>query len=427
MQESVGRVKLIAMTLIATQLAAKLERLPVAVAVVLPDGKQVGAREPALVLRCHSYEPLTHLARGEIGRVGSDYVEGKLTIEGSMRELMRATVGVLERDPRDAARSGWIGRSLRGLKSVLRHRPTQDARQIEHHYDVSDAFYALWLDPRRVYSCAYFERPEMSLAEAQEAKLDLICRKLRLTPGQGLLDVGAGWGGLIFWAAEHYRVIAHGITLSRHQYDYVQQQIEVRGLRGQVSIALLDYRALPADQVYDRIASIGMFEHVGLAMLPRYFQVLKERLRPGGLIMNHGITSGGTRHAELGAGLGRFIERYIFPGGELHHISHVLAVMHEAGLEPLDIENLRPHYARTLWAWSDALEARLDEARRHVSEAVLRAYRLYLAGCAMAFEQGWIAIHQVLASHPDGHSETGVLPGSQCEYPFNRGYMYRAD
>ena len=168
-----------------------------------------------------------------------------------------------------------------------------------------------------------------------------------------------------------------------------------------------------------------MFEHVGRARLPTYFDKIRRLLRPGGLLLNHGITAGGTRHAQLGAGIGDFIEDYIFPGGELLHVSHVLHVMAEAGLEGLDTENLRPHYARTLWAWSDALEARLDAAADVADPRTLRAYRLYLATSALGFERGWMALHQMLAARQSNAQAPGALPGALSEYPFERGYMYR--
>jgi cyclopropane-fatty-acyl-phospholipid synthase len=193
-----------------------------------------------------------------------------------------------------------------------------------------------------------------------------------------------------------------------------------------VQMKLLDYRDLPEEEPFDKIASIGMFEHVGRAMLPTYFGKIRRLLAPGGLLLNHGITAGGTRNAQLGGGIGDFIERWIFPGGELLHVSHVLEVMAEQGLEGLDTENLRPHYARTLWAWSDALEARLDEARGVTGEKTLRAYRLYLAGSALGFERGWMALHQTLAARPSGSMDDGPLRGAQSSYPFRRDYMYRS-
>ena len=248
---------------------------------------------------------------------------------------------------------------LRNAKSVGHHSAEADARQVQFHYDVSDDFYALWLDPRRVYSCAYYRDAGMALAQAQEAKLDHICRKLMLREGERFLDIGAGWGGLLLWAAEHYGVQGH----RHHAVEEPARPCQPADRRARPARPGEDGAArLPRaarDQPWDKIASVGMFEHVGRALLPAYFGKIRRLLKPGGLLMNHGITAGGTRNAQLGAGMGDFIERYIFPGGELLHVSHVLREMAERGLEALDAENLRPHYARTLWAWSDALEAQL--------------------------------------------------------------------
>lgn len=408
-------------------LERRLAGLSHPLAVVLPGGQRLGPARAAVTLRLHSLATIAHLATGRIGRIGADYVEGRLEFDGSLRDLM-AIAGQLAGDPRQAAAAppvlaGWRALWQR-LRSRAHHDPGSDARQVQFHYDVSDDFYALWLDPQRVYSCAYYRDRTMTLAQAQEAKLDHICRKLMLREGERFLDIGAGWGALLLWAAEHYGVRGTGITLSRHQHAHVNRLIEERGLRGRVSMQLLDYRALPEDEPFDKIASVGMFEHVGLAQLPAYFAKIRRLLRPGGLLMNHGITAGGTRHHQLGAGVGDFIERYVFPGGELVHASRVLELMAEQGLEALDVENLRPHYARTLWAWSDRLETQLDEARRIAGERVLRAYRLYLAGSAMGFERGWMALHQMLAARPDGDPAGGALAGAQSVYPFNRAYMY---
>jgi cyclopropane-fatty-acyl-phospholipid synthase len=330
----------------------------------------------------------------------------------------------------DAARGGWLTELVRKVISVWRHSVERDAKQIEFHYDLSDEFYALWLDPRRVYSCAYYRRPDMTLAQAQEAKLDHICRKLRLREGERFLDVGAGWGGLLLWAAENYGVDATGITLSRNQHAHVSRLIEEKGLAGRVRVELLDYRKLDESVPYDKIASVGMFEHVGRAQLEGYFAKLRRLLKPGGLIMNHGITAAGVYNAELGNGMGEFIEKYIFPGGELTHISVVMEAMTNGGLEEVDVENLRPHYARTLWAWSDALEARLPEAARILGgeqgERSLRAYRLYLAGCAMGFEHGWIALHQILAQPPATGRPDELDNPPDLAYPWRRDYMYEA-
>ncbi|MCD2511001.1 class I SAM-dependent methyltransferase [Comamonas endophytica] len=413
-------------------LESRLAPLPVAMAVELPSGKRVGKPQAEVTLRFRSLAPLTALAAGHIGTLGAAVVEGQVELEGRVRDIMRAASALLQSDPVRGT-SGWWSQIMARTRSMALHTLARDAEQIEFHYDLSDDFYALWLDPRRVYSCAYFREPGMGLAQAQEAKLDHICRKLQLRAGESFLDIGAGWGGLLLWAAEHYGVQARGITLSRNQHAYVQQLIAARGLQERVRIELRDYRQLPPDTAFDKIASVGMFEHVGHAQMPAYAQTVHRLLRPGGLALLHGITAGGVDNAQVGAGMGEFIGRYIFPGGELLHVSRVLHAFAQGGLEMCDTENLRPHYARTLWAWSDALEARLPEAQRILAEQTdsergaraLRAYRLYLAGCAMGFERGWIALHQMLVARPDGQVDGGALPGARSEYPFNREYMYR--
>ena len=410
-------------------LERKLASLDTPTAVVLPGGQRFGAAAARVTLRLNEAAPLAHIAAGEVGRVAQDHVEGRIDFDGSVRELMAVAAQMIGDDPTraraDRGPLAWWADIARRNRSRARHRSDADVRQVQFHYDVSDDFYALWLDPLRVYSCAYFRDPGMTLEQAQQAKLDHICRKLMLRAGERFLDIGAGWGGLLLWAAERYGVHAHGITLSKNQHAHVSRRIEERGLAGRVTMELRDYRELPEGEPYDKIASIGMFEHVGQAMLPAYFAKVRRLLAPGGLLLNHGITAGGTRNEQLGAGMGDFIERYIFPGGELLHMSHVLEVLSEAGLEALDVENLRPHYARTLWGWSDGLESQLGAARELTRESVVRAYRLYLAGSAMCFEHGWISLYQMLASRPSGRVEGEGMRGAQSAYPFQRAYMYR--
>jgi len=410
----------------------QLAQLSTPVQLKLPGGRRVGAANPAVALSFSDWSSLATLAAGQIGKLAEDIVEHRVRLEGRMRDVMSIAAQLLPGSPVGSDTSWWT-QVLRRARSLTHHTPHRDAEQIQFHYDVSDDFYELWLDPRRVYSCAYFRDVGMSIAQAQEAKLDHICRKLMLGPGEKFLDIGAGWGGLLMWAAENYGVDATGITLSRNQHAHVNRMIEEKGLKGRVRMQLLDYRELEGNAAYDKIASVGMFEHVGHANMHAYFEKIHSLLKPGGLVMNHGITAGGIETSQLGAGMGDFIEKYIFPGGELLHVSHVLRELSMGGLEMLDVENLRPHYARTLWAWSDALEARLPEAKRVLettgtardADKVLNAYRLYLAGCAMSFERGWTSLHQVLASRPDGKLETGNIRGAQSTYPFNRAYMYR--
>jgi len=415
-------------------LEERLERLPVRLALELPGGQRLGAGDADVRLRFADRPALAALAGGQVGDVGAAIVEGRVEVEGSMRALMAAAAGLVAHDPaRD--HTGWWTRAVARARSLAVHTVLRDARHVQFHYDLSDDFFALWLDPLRVYSCAYYRTPGLTLAQAQKAKLDHICRKLRLRPGDRLLDVGAGWGGLLLWAAEYYGVEATGITLSRNQHAYVRERIAERGLQARVHMELCDFRHLQALVPFDKIASVGMFEHVGRAQMPRYFDTLHGLLKPGGLLMNHGITAAGVDNTELGAGMGDFIEEYIFPGGELLHVSTVLHELAQAGLEMVDTENLRPHYARTLWAWSDALEAALPRARQVLQEQAgaedaakaLRAYRLYLAGSALGFERGWMALHQILAVRPSGDVRAGPLPGAQSEYPFTRDYMYCED
>ncbi|MDX3908129.1 MAG: class I SAM-dependent methyltransferase [Pigmentiphaga sp.] len=417
------------MNALFSQAERQLAALPIPVQLILPDGTTLGASDPKVGFRLKTLRSLSHLVRGRVGPLGEDYVEGRMDITGTMRDVMATAAAILKESPVDNSRPSWLSQAGRKVASVMRHTVERDARQIEFHYDLSDDFYGLWQDPRRVYSCAYYRESGMTLAQAQEAKLDHICRKLRLREGERFLDIGAGWGGLLLWAAENYGVDATGITLSKNQHAHVNRLIEEKGLKHRVRMLLLDYRKLEETQPYDKIASVGMFEHVGRAQLTGYFAKIRRLLRPGGLVMNHGITSGGTYNAQLGSGMGDFIEKYIFPGGELVHVSKVLETLSDGGLEAVDVENLRPHYARTLWAWSDGLEAKLDEAYRILSgeqgAKSVRAYRLYLAGCAMAFEQGWISLNQVLCQRQGTFDGTELDDPPGQAYPFRRDYIYR--
>ena len=277
-----------------------------------------------------------------------------------------------------------------------KHSEAADREAVAFHYDVSNDFYGLWLDAQMVYSCAYFENDNDGLDQAQRNKLDYICRKLRLKQGERLLDIGCGWGALIRWAARHYGAQAHGITLSRKQYEYAKEKIREQGLEKQVTVELRDYRNVPGEAVYDKIVSVGMFEHVGLRNLPLYFRTAQRLLKPDGLFLNHGIT-----HDEEGwrkSLATTFINRYIFPDGELDTVSNVQRAMERSRFEILDVEALRPHYALTLRHWVSRLEERRQQALRHVSEAMYRVWRLYMTACALEFESGGTGVYQILAS-----------------------------
>ena len=280
-------------------------------------------------------------------------------------------------------------------------RPTARRNQalIQFHYDVSNAFYELFLDPEMVYSCAYFRDWSTALEQAQLAKLELICRKLRLRPGHSLLDIGCGWGALLCHAARHYGVRAHGVTLSQTQHDWARARIERLGLQDRVTVALADYMTLEGR--YDRIASIGMYEHVGIANYPAYFKKIHDLLGEDGVFLNHGITRRAKRNiknfAKISPGK-RVILKYIFPGAELDHIGHTLQAMESAGFEVHDVEGLRRHYARTCRLWHDRLVARREAAIGLVGPERYRMWVAYLAGVTVGFEHGPMRIYQTVAT-----------------------------
>jgi len=299
-------------------------------------------------------------------------------------------------DEVDAQHAGIANRIWEKPRTMIKHSRDMNREAIGFHYDVSNDFYRLWLDEQMVYSCAYFRNPDESIDQAQSNKLDLICRKLRLQPGERLLDIGCGWGALVIWAARHYGVKAHGITLSRNQYDYAVNRIRKLGLEEKVSVELRDYRDLEGEGVYDKISSVGMFEHVGLKNLPVYFSTVHRLLRDGGLFLNHGITQdevGGSNTVGF-----KFISKYVFPDGELDWVSNIQKEMERGAFEIHDVESLRAHYALTLRHWVERLEAHRDDALEHVTEAVYRIWRMYMAGCALQFENGEMGVYQILAA-----------------------------
>ena len=272
----------------------------------------------------------------------------------------------------------------------------QNQLAIAFHYDLPSEFYRTWLDEKMVYSCAYFEGADDTLDDAQTNKLNHICRKLRLAPGERFLDIGCGWSALAIHAANYYGVHATGVTLSKRQFEWAQRRLSAEHLQDRVTIRLLDYRDIPGESNFDKVASVGMFEHVGLKNLPAYFNTVHRLLVPGGLFLNHGIT-----HDEEGWNKSlssEFINRYVFPDGELDTVSNVQRQMERAQFEIWDVEGLRPHYALTLRHWVSRLEAARSEALNHVDEATYRIWRLYMAGCALNFENGDLAVHQILAS-----------------------------
>ena len=277
-------------------------------------------------------------------------------------------------------------------------RRSLDAQAIEHHYDLSNDFYALFLDPLMVYTCAYYRTPGTSLAQAQQAKLDLVCRKLRLQPGERYLDIGCGWGSLAIHAAKHYGVEALGVTLSREQVAYAQDWIAREGLGGVCRVEHRDYRDLATEEPYDKISAIGIIEHVGIANYRAYFDEVYHLLRPGGLFLNHGITRS---HYWEKTPQWDFLVEHVFPNGELDTVSHISSVMEEARFEIADVECLREHYARTCRDWADRLRANAERAIELVGKRKYRTWLLYLHSSAVGFEQASIGLHQILGLRRD--------------------------
>ena len=370
------------------------------------------ASEPRIILTLHTRRLARWFLTGNMAALGGAYVSGELGVEGRIEDVLMFGIGVAER----------VGQSslLRHLGRVLAHRrkhsKARDAADIRYHYDVSNEFYRLWLDRHMVYSCAYFGTGKEDIDAAQEQKLDHLCRKLRLRPGERLLDIGCGWGGLVCWAAERYGVSAVGVTLSERQVEYARERIRALGLSDQVEVRLQDYRDIPGEAEFHKTVSVGMYEHVGIANLPVYFAAIGRLLKPGGLALNHGITSGDRDARAQGPPGGAFIDKYVFPGGELPHLSRVVYELAGAGLEILDVEDLRPHYPRTLLHWLRRLEENREAAIAAAGAERYRIWRLYMPGMAYAFDRGWLSVAQLLALKP--------LPGGPAPRPWTRTYQY---
>jgi len=425
---------------LAAELLTRLfHRLPFGFAVRLWNGATVqvgaidsGGREPAFTLVFRNPEVVYSAVLGRDPlRLAEAYFRGEMDIEGdffaalglknhlqtlhmSLGEQIGAAAAALRLRALNAAgRQAHIHGVPSHGRTVKAHSKEENRNAVQFHYDVSNEFYALWLDRAMVYSCAYFEKPDVGLDAAQEAKLDHICRKLTLQPNEKFLDIGCGWGALVIHAAQRYGVRAHGVTLSPQQLKVARERIAQAGLEDRVSVELLDYRDLPGDSVYDKIASVGMFEHVGLKNLPMYFSTAHRLLKPHGLFLNHGITHDCDGWRESVST--EFINRYVFPDGQLDKISNILRVVETARFEIADVEALRPHYALTLRHWVARLENNHARALQYVNEATYRVWRLYMSACALDFEAGGIGIYQVLA----GKRATGNLP-----LPLTRRHLY---
>jgi cyclopropane-fatty-acyl-phospholipid synthase len=389
------------------------------------DGSGIGPTDGIGTLRIRSADAVRRIlwAPGELG-VARAYVSGDLAIEGDLYALLRT---LHDASPRDLRQIG-----LRAMPTVVRaahrlgvlgppppappeecrpvgrlHSPARDAEVVSHHYDVGNEFYRLVLGSSMTYSCARFVDGATSLEEAQGAKHELVCRKLGLddSPGARLLDVGCGWGSMAIHAASRHGALVVGVALSREQVDLAARRVAEAGLDGQVEIRLQDYRDLRGER-FDAISSVGMFEHVGSQRMTRYFETLHGLLTPTGRLLNHAISKPG------GSVLGRrsFVGRYVFPDGELLDVAEVVRAMQRTGFEVRDVESLREHYSRTLHHWVSNLEEHWEEAVSLVGPSRASIWRLYMAASANGFDEGGLAIHQVLGVVPGADGRSGMPP-----------------
>ncbi|MBY8887732.1 cyclopropane-fatty-acyl-phospholipid synthase family protein [Streptomyces sp. PTM05] len=403
------------------------------------DGSEAGPPDaPALVVRNRRALRRVLWKPGELGMVRA-WVAGDLDVEGDLYEVLARLAGLVwERG--EGAGEGRVAAALSAVRALrepqarglarealtlagpglppapppeeaprrtgVRHSLSRDRDAIHHHYDVGNPFYEHVLGPSMVYSCAYWNASAGTLEQAQEAKLDLVCRKLALREGQRLLDVGCGWGSMVLHAARHYGVRAVGITLSAEQAAYARKRVAEEGLTDRIEIRVQDYRRV-ADGPYDAISSIGMAEHVGSARYLEYARTLYGLLLPGGRLLNHQIARRPLAREEAYR-VDEFIDRYVFPDGELAPVGTTVSLLEEAGFEVRDLESLREHYALTLRRWVANLEGHWDEAVRLTSPGRARVWRLYMAASALAFERNRIGVNQLLAIRPGPEGSSGM-------------------
>ena len=393
------------------------------------DGSSAGPPGAPVRITVRSPVAVTYLAQapGALG-LARAYVSGHLDVEGDMYTALARMMQAQQVDISPAGRLRLL-RELGGPKLLVprippppqevrvnrrwlsgkRHSKQRDASAISHHYDVSNRFYEWVLGPSMAYTCACYPRPDASLEEAQAYKHDLVARKLGLRPGMRLLDVGCGWGGMVRHAAREYGVQALGVTLSEQQASWAQHAIEEQGLSGLAEVRHLDYRDV-TEGGFDAVSSIGLTEHIGQAQLPGYFSFLLGKLRPEGRLLNHCITRPDNQGPARVAG--GFINRYVFPDGELEGPGFLLSLMNDTGFEVRHEENLREHYALTLAGWCANLDAHWDEAVAEVGEGTARVWRLYMAGSRLGFERNVVQLHQILGVKlgTDGQSGMPLRP-----------------
>jgi cyclopropane-fatty-acyl-phospholipid synthase len=397
------------------------------------DGSRTGPSDAAIHLHLRTSRGAAYVATapGSLG-LARAYVAGDLDVDGvhpgDPYPLLRVMADNLAWRRPDAPTLARVARSL-GLSRLvppppppqealpdwrralegLRHSRRRDAEAISHHYDVSNRFYELVLGPSMTYTCACYPREDAGLEEAQAAKYDLVARKLGLRPGMRLLDVGCGWGGMVRHAARHYGVRALGVTLSREQATWAQEAIRREGLEDLAQVHHADYRDV-RETGFDAVSSIGLTEHIGVANYPSYFRFLSDRLRPGGRLLNHCITRPENTH--MPRVRGGFIDRYVFPDGELTGSGRIISDIQNVGLEVRHEENLREHYARTCAAWCANLVENWDACVAEVGEGTAKVWGLYLAGSRLGFEINQVQLHQVLAVklHADGRADFPLRP-----------------
>ncbi|KND59674.1 Cyclopropane-fatty-acyl-phospholipid synthase [Candidatus Burkholderia verschuerenii] len=376
---------------------------------VLWDGQQHDFGQfaaPQVTLHVKSATALPYLMEPSLDNLGEAYVKGKIDIEGKLTDIINIGYSLAKSTVTSASK-------LARVRRYFTHSKASDKKAIQYHYDVSNEFYQLWLDKNMVYSCAYFENGDEDIDTAQLKKIDHILTKIQVQLGHRLLDIGCGWGALVIRAAQKFGAQCVGVTLSENQFRLATQRVKDAGLEDKVEIRLQDYRDVPGQ--FDRITSVGMFEHVGRKNLAGYFTRIRELLVDDGVAMNHGITSSDSESGETSLGGGEFIDKYVFPDGELPHISLALQTIQEGGLEAVDVESLRRHYAHTLDMWANKFEENAEAAKKLVDDEHFRIWRVYLAGCAYAFENDDVSIYQVVCRKAGRSAKT---------LPWSRRYIY---
>ncbi|HSH05097.1 MAG TPA: cyclopropane-fatty-acyl-phospholipid synthase family protein [Anaerolineae bacterium] len=366
------------------------------------ESKQYGAGPPRFILRIHTPQALKSILRNADLGFGEAFMAGDIEVEGDLQALL-----AWQETPVFTQLDFSLAEKIRFVISTLLTRNTveQVKNNVHHHYDLGNDFYQLWLDKSMTYTCAYFRHPDDSLDQAQWNKHDHICRKLRLQPGQTLVDVGCGWGAMLFHAAEHHDVIATGYTISQAQHDWLQAKIKERGMVGRVHVKLKDYREI--DEQYDRFVSIGMAEQIGQKYIDTYFQAVKKMLKPDGVGLLHTIG------APIPVPTNPWMEKYIFPGGYIPSLGELVDSMGRFNLVPTDIEDLRLHYSQTIDCWYRRFDAHEAEIEAMYDQRFIRMWRLYLNSVAYAFRHGRGRLYQLAFTN-----------GLNNDQPRTRAFIY---